>query len=69
MAEWFYWFDLGPRVEGSWIVRDRSGHITGARNLQVFIRRATAMKRIRVPSPRKPHSSADTILTPRARAI
>jgi hypothetical protein len=31
MAEWFYWFDLGPRMEGSWIARDRSGHVTGAR--------------------------------------
>ena len=31
MAEWFYWFDLGLRMEGSWIARDRSGHVTGAR--------------------------------------
>jgi hypothetical protein len=31
MTEWFCWFDLGPRAEGSWIVRDRSGHVTGAR--------------------------------------
>jgi|HubBroStandDraft_6_1064221.scaffolds.fasta_scaffold4574331_2 hypothetical protein len=31
MAEGFYWFDLGARLEGSWIVRDRTGHITGAR--------------------------------------
>ena len=31
MTEQFYWFDRGPRVEGSRIIRDRSCHITGAR--------------------------------------